>query len=1285
MPKLKHVSNVHNSKLYGGFLAVAFSCLFLIPVFIGIASANPGTDFSITFFDVQRTDTRTYNTGETVIVYAQLQNTGDVTIDAYHLEATLKIKNPSGSQVHTATSWNTNTMNPGSISLPPDLSWSIPSNAASGWYTIEVTVVSQDTGLTRTDSKNNAFYVNPPSTNVDFIINLLVSDLTQYNTSDTAKLWARIENTGNVEIDTAKADYTVKSPSGATVFTGIDDNSIYLDPGQIKVFEVLWTIPDDAEEGLYDITVSITAWEGPGKSGQSVTKSREANNAFSVNAPPAPDYTLSISPSSKTITQGESATFEVTVTSLNGWTDPVTLAVSGLPSWTSGSFSHNPVTPTATSTLTITTSPSQSGQIIFSVVGTSGVKSHSKPATLLVQETSPSDLDFSLTASPSVLTAIRGRATETSIVTVNLVSGSTNRVDLVLEGLPSNVGAPAISPLYGNPPFTANLAFGVVEAAPTGKYDLNITGYGGGKNHSAPITLYVIAAPELRFSLGEQYYPANLYFEDWDVANNEENYPTQNPPPYYSYYHVVDDPARESFVAEYWYYYAFNYHPKWYIPEHEHDFERVYVWYDKKTGSPVYYVAQSHIGHIDGGAIDSISQLFFHVSNGSHGIWHNPLKRHWADTWESLGKFLKQGDFESFLPIDSTIRLNESQDTFSTHTMFYRTEICSILTCVQTPWTRDEYNNPYTFWDGTTTVTTHSPVTLHIYDEAGRHAGLNATGDIENGIPGVTVYNYSIEDETKWVAFITNSSLNYSIFVNATEEGNFSLDVKSQKFGEDDIIEFENVELTNNTVARISGSSLLAKDYLMEIDTDGDGNYEQNTTSTYEVLTFTDPSSNRSSTTITSPAYRTIPISASIVDTLLNLKTKSQITNGTVNITGYSTAPVTPLENNTGMYLEIDISNVTIDYATLTTFYSEDEVNASGLNESKMSFYEWDDLNSRWVKLDSNVNTLENYISANLTRFSYYIIAEAETTEDTMPPTITIASPTNTTYNSTSINLEVSADEAVTSWLYSLNGGANVSFSPNTTITATEGSNNIIVYATDSAGNTGSSTKVYFTVTVSANNPSVIHQYHWYADYDSSGTTTRMDGLVIGVIVNDTDGLSDISSVTVDATALGKSSTLILNKNPGGAWSDAHYMEALTLAGLNVVATSGTVSLTVTVTDSSGLTGTGAISVTIKEDIVPEIIHQVSWSDASGNTLFVAFPWDIGTSHISSVKLDASTVGLWDDLTMSYDSGWGGYALWTPITAGTFSSTAAGSYNLNIDVTDTSGYSGAGTVVFTKS
>ncbi|MBI4163257.1 MAG: right-handed parallel beta-helix repeat-containing protein, partial [Candidatus Aenigmarchaeota archaeon] len=79
-------------------------------------------------------------------------------------------------------------------------------------------------------------------------------------------------------------------------------------------------------------------------------------------------------------------------------------------------------------------------------------------------------------------------------------------------------------------------------------------------------------------------------------------------------------------------------------------------------------------------------------------------------------------------------------------------------------------------------------------------------------------------------------------------------------------------------------------------------------------------------------------------------------------------------------------------------------------------------------------------------------------TDDTTPPTITIQSPTNGgNYTSTSINLNVSANEAISAWWYSLNGGSNTTFVPNTTVTPSAGQNNITVYANDSYNNVGSS------------------------------------------------------------------------------------------------------------------------------------------------------------------------------------------------------------------------------------
>jgi parallel beta-helix repeat protein len=82
-----------------------------------------------------------------------------------------------------------------------------------------------------------------------------------------------------------------------------------------------------------------------------------------------------------------------------------------------------------------------------------------------------------------------------------------------------------------------------------------------------------------------------------------------------------------------------------------------------------------------------------------------------------------------------------------------------------------------------------------------------------------------------------------------------------------------------------------------------------------------------------------------------------------------------------------------------------------------------------------------------------------------VPPEITIISPQNTTYATTSIELNVSANENIDAWLYSINGTANVTFTPNTTIVAQEGLNNVTVHANDSSGN-WNFTRAYFTIDI---------------------------------------------------------------------------------------------------------------------------------------------------------------------------------------------------------------------------
>lgn len=84
---------------------------------------------------------------------------------------------------------------------------------------------------------------------------------------------------------------------------------------------------------------------------------------------------------------------------------------------------------------------------------------------------------------------------------------------------------------------------------------------------------------------------------------------------------------------------------------------------------------------------------------------------------------------------------------------------------------------------------------------------------------------------------------------------------------------------------------------------------------------------------------------------------------------------------------------------------------------------------------------------------------------DMVSPTTTILQPENITYNTSTIPLNVSADETISAWYYELdNSGIINLFTPNTTISSLQkGNHKIIITATDSVGNNGTATE-YFTV-----------------------------------------------------------------------------------------------------------------------------------------------------------------------------------------------------------------------------
>ncbi|WP_416403811.1 hypothetical protein [Arthrobacter sp. LFS091] len=113
----------------------------------------------------------------------------------------------------------------------------------------------------------------------------------------------------------------------------------------------------------------------------------QGNAAASVKG-----ITVTLSPSSRTVDQGQSATFTVSATSTGGFTGPVTFTVTGLPAGAAASAAPSSVNltsgSTAQTTLTVSTATTTpANKTDFTVKGTSGATvSNAAPGQLQVLE-----------------------------------------------------------------------------------------------------------------------------------------------------------------------------------------------------------------------------------------------------------------------------------------------------------------------------------------------------------------------------------------------------------------------------------------------------------------------------------------------------------------------------------------------------------------------------------------------------------------------------------------------------------------------------------------------------------------------------------------------------------------------------------------------------------------------------------------------------------------------------------------------------------------------------------
>jgi hypothetical protein len=116
-----------------------------------------------------------------------------------------------------------------------------------------------------------------------------------------------------------------------------------------------------------------------------------SNSANNCVLPPAaggttPNFSLSASPASVSVTQGSTGSSTITVTKTGGFTGSVTLSNSALPSGVTATYGTNPTTSTSTITFTAS-STATTGTSTITITGVSGTLSHTTTISLTINAT----------------------------------------------------------------------------------------------------------------------------------------------------------------------------------------------------------------------------------------------------------------------------------------------------------------------------------------------------------------------------------------------------------------------------------------------------------------------------------------------------------------------------------------------------------------------------------------------------------------------------------------------------------------------------------------------------------------------------------------------------------------------------------------------------------------------------------------------------------------------------------------------------------------------------------
>ena len=207
----------------------------------------------------------------------------------------------------------------------------------------------------------------------------------------------------------------------------------------------------------------------------------------------SPTFTISASPASVSVVQGNSGTSTITTAVSGGFDSAIALSATGQPTGVTVTFNPTSIAAPGSGTSTVTlavASTTATGTYTITVSGAGGGVTQTTTISLTV--TSSVSADFSISASPTAITEAQG-ATGTVTITTAALGSFDSAITLSATGQggaqkvtfsPNPIAAPGTG--------TSTMTIKVGRGAAVGTHTITVKGTGGGKTHTITVTLTVI-------------------------------------------------------------------------------------------------------------------------------------------------------------------------------------------------------------------------------------------------------------------------------------------------------------------------------------------------------------------------------------------------------------------------------------------------------------------------------------------------------------------------------------------------------------------------------------------------------------------------------------------------------------------------------------------------------------------------------------------------------------------------------------------------------------------------